>query len=58
MRRRLEKRVYIALPESAARAEILKIHLGNTDNSLTPQDFLELGEMADGYSGTYVYVYV
>lgn len=52
VRRRFEKRVYISLPEAAARASMFKIHLGKTPHSLTEQDFTELGNATEGYSGS------
>lgn len=52
MRRRFEKRVYIALPESAARAHMFKLNLGDTDHDLTAHDFEELGRLSDGCSGS------
>jgi vacuolar protein-sorting-associated protein 4 len=58
MRRRFEKRVYIALPEAPARSHMFKVHLGQTDNSLTVDDFINLGVMADGYSGSDISVVV
>jgi vacuolar protein-sorting-associated protein 4 len=35
IRRRFEKRIYIPLPEAAARAEMFAMKLGNTPNDLT-----------------------
>lgn len=58
MRRRFEKRVYIALPEASARTVMLKLHLGDTPNSLTPEQFQHLGALAEGYSGSDVAVVV
>ena len=58
MRRRFEKRVYIALPEPVARTSMFKLNLGDTPNNLTEQDFATLGEMAEGYSGSDVAVVV
>lgn len=58
MRRRFEKRVYIALPEASARTVMLKLHLGDTPNSLTPEQFQQLGALAEGYSGSDVAVVV
>lgn len=58
MRRRFEKRVYIALPEAPARSHMFKVHLGATDNDLTLDDFLTLGQTADGYSGSDISVVV
>lgn len=58
VRRRFEKRVYIPLPESPARALMFKIHLGNTPNDLTEEDFTELGNLTEGYSGSDVSIIV
>lgn len=58
MRRRFEKRIYIALPESAARAHMFKVHLGQTENDLTPGEFLDLGDKSGGYSGSDISVVV
>lgn len=38
MRRRFEKRIYIGLPEAAARTEMFKLHLGDTKTTLTDAD--------------------
>jgi vacuolar protein-sorting-associated protein 4 len=35
VRRRFDKRIYIPLPEAPARANMFKIHLGDTPNGLT-----------------------
>lgn len=58
MRRRFEKRIYIPLPEAPARETMFRIHLGDTPNSLSPEDFRALGEMTEGYSGSDVSVVV
>eukprot|EP00879_Flechtneria_rotunda_P027881 GHRR01029923.1.p1 GENE.GHRR01029923.1~~GHRR01029923.1.p1 ORF type:complete len:105 (-),score=22.71 GHRR01029923.1:116-430(-) len=39
IRRRFDKRIYIPLPEAHARANMFKIHLGDTPQSLTEADF-------------------
>uniref|UniRef100_A0A7E4V508 AAA domain-containing protein n=1 Tax=Panagrellus redivivus TaxID=6233 RepID=A0A7E4V508_PANRE len=52
IRRRFEKRIYIALPEENARKDMLRLHLGTTPNSLTDADIRELAKMTDGYSGS------
>lgn len=39
VRRRFEKRIYIALPEAPARAKIFKLHLGSTPTTLTEDDY-------------------
>lgn len=59
MRRRFEKRIYIALPSLEARSTMFKIHLGNTENTLEdPKDYECLGELAEGYSGSDISVTV
>merc|ERR1712232_1553618 len=52
IRRRFEKRVYIPLPESDARSYMAKLHLGDTPNNLTDEDFDRLGEITEGASGS------
>lgn len=51
IRRRFEKRIYIALPEAAARAKMFSLNIGNMPNSLTVQDLKHLGDITDRYSG-------
>jgi vacuolar protein-sorting-associated protein 4 len=58
IRRRFEKRVYIPLPEPEARTYMVKLHLGDTPNSLTEDDFDRLGEITDGASGSDIKVLV
>jgi vacuolar protein-sorting-associated protein 4 len=58
MRRRFEKRVYIALPEAGARTAMFKLNLGDTPHNLSDADFHQLGEMSEGYSGSDVAVVV
>lgn len=58
MRRRFEKRVYIALPEPSARANMFKLNLGDTPNDLNDEDFRHLGLQTDGYSGSDIAVVV
>jgi vacuolar protein-sorting-associated protein 4 len=58
MRRRFQKRVYIALPESSARTGMFKINLGDTPNNLTEEEFAILGEASEGYSGSDIKVLV
>lgn len=52
IRRRFDKRIYIALPDAPSRATMFKIHLGDTPHSLTEVDFRALGEGTDGFSGS------
>mmetsp|Transcript_28509 Transcript_28509/g.44344 ORF Transcript_28509/g.44344 Transcript_28509/m.44344 type:complete len:448 (+) Transcript_28509:74-1417(+) len=58
IRRRFEKRIYIPLPEAAARSTMLKLHIGDTPNDLTEDDFDRLGEISVGASGSDISVLV
>ncbi|KRZ08744.1 Vacuolar protein sorting-associated protein 4B [Trichinella zimbabwensis] len=58
IRRRFEKRIYIPLPDAAARKEIFKLHISNTPHSLTDRDFRVLGEKTEGYSGADISIVV
>ncbi len=51
MHRRFQKRIYIALPDEAARAAIFKLKAGDTLCKLTQQQFAHLASKTDGYSG-------
>ena len=50
LRRRLEKRVYIALPEAAGRKELFRINMKDVELE-TDVDLDELAERSAGYSG-------
>lgn len=52
IRRRFEKRVYISLPETEARAAMFKLNLGNTPTTLSEDDFSLLADHTEGYSGS------
>ena len=58
IRRRFEKRVYIPLPEAEARTYMVQLHLGDTPNDLTEEDFQKLGEITEGASGSDIGVLV
>ncbi|KAG2446825.1 hypothetical protein HYH02_008385 [Chlamydomonas schloesseri] len=58
IRRRFDKRIYIPLPEEPARSQMFKIHLGDTPNNLTDEDYRELGRRTEGFSGSDVSVVV
>uniref|UniRef100_A0A8B9EJE5 vesicle-fusing ATPase n=1 Tax=Anser cygnoides TaxID=8845 RepID=A0A8B9EJE5_ANSCY len=58
IRRRFEKRIYIPLPEEAARAQMFKLHLGNTPHSLTDANIHELARKTEGYSGADISIIV
>lgn len=52
VRRRFDKRIYIPLPDDAARAHMFKVHLGDTPHDLVQADFEQLGAQAEGFSGS------
>ncbi|CAD2218640.1 vacuolar protein-sorting-associated protein 4 [Angomonas deanei] len=49
IRRRFQRRIYIPLPDIQARRVMFKIHLGDTPNTLTEDDFLELARRTENY---------
>ncbi|KAI8372535.1 P-loop containing nucleoside triphosphate hydrolase protein [Choanephora cucurbitarum] len=58
IRRRFERRIYIPLPDVKARANLFALNVGNTPCNLTQQDYRQLAEMTDGYSGSDIAVLV
>eukprot|EP00164_Ancoracysta_twista_P000823 GFYU01001087.1.p1 GENE.GFYU01001087.1~~GFYU01001087.1.p1 ORF type:complete len:438 (+),score=96.62 GFYU01001087.1:215-1528(+) len=59
VRRRFERRIYIPLPELKARADMFRIHIGNTPVSNTEApDYQALAKLSDGYSGSDISVVV
>ncbi|MBN3274347.1 VPS4A protein, partial [Polyodon spathula] len=58
IRRRFEKRIYIPLPEEPARAQMFRLHLGNTPRNLSEADLRELAKKTQGYSGADISVIV
>ncbi|CCG80698.1 Suppressor protein of bem1/bed5 double mutants [Taphrina deformans PYCC 5710] len=52
IRRRFERRVYIPLPDTAARARMFELNVGDTPHELTHKDFIRLGEMTEGLTGS------
>ncbi|RHZ47196.1 hypothetical protein Glove_587g8 [Diversispora epigaea] len=58
IRRRFEKRIYIPLPDLAARAKMFQLNIGNTPCKLETNDFRSLGEKTEGYSGSDIAVVV
>jgi len=58
VRRRFERRIYIPLPDAAARRALLGIHLGRTPHSLGASDLSSLAARCDGLSGADVSVLV
>jgi vacuolar protein-sorting-associated protein 4 len=58
VRRRFDKRIHIPLPEARDRAQMFRIHVGDTPNMLTKEDFEELGAKTEGFSGSDIAVVV
>eukprot|EP01084_Bolivina_argentea_P290674 499352_1 len=52
IRRRFAKRIYIPLPEKEARQIMFRIHVGDTPNNLSDQDYSIMAEKTDGFSGS------
>jgi len=51
IRRRFEKRIYIPLPEEHARTSMFKLHMGETKTNITEDQYRQLGQNTQGYSG-------
>lgn len=51
VRRRFERRIYIALPDVEARKRMFELNIGTVACECTQQDLRVLAEMTDGYSG-------
>ncbi|KAJ2634050.1 Vacuolar protein sorting-associated protein 4, partial [Coemansia sp. RSA 1694] len=52
------KRIFIPLPDAAARARMFQLHIGNTPCTLTQRDYKMLAERTEGYSGSDIAVIV
>lgn len=51
VRRRFERRIYIALPDVEARKRMFELNIGTVPCECSQQDLRVLAEMTDGYSG-------
>lgn len=51
VRRRFERRIYIALPDAEARARMFELNIGEVPCECSPHDYQALADMTDGYSG-------
>lgn len=58
MRRRFEKRIYIPLPEEAARERMFRLSVGQMKHDLTDVDFRELARDSMGFSGADISIVV
>lgn len=47
-----EKRIYIPLPDPAARSKMFHLNIGTTPCQLSQSDYRALAEKTDGYSGS------
>lgn len=56
--RRMERRVYIPLPDVMSRARMFQVHIGATPHSLRKADFKKLADMTRGYSGSDIAIVV
>ncbi len=52
IRRRFDKRIYIALPSKGARRDMFKIHLGTAAHDFTGDDLQTLADATENYSGS------
>ncbi|RCH79966.1 Vacuolar protein sorting-associated protein 4, partial [Rhizopus stolonifer] len=53
-----ERRIYIPLPDVNARANMFALNVGNTPCTLSQQEYKQLAEMTEGYSGSDIAVLV
>jgi len=51
IRRRFEKRIYIALPETEAMIRMLELNLGDTPHEVTREDLKRIAERCHNFSG-------
>jgi vacuolar protein-sorting-associated protein 4 len=51
VRRRFEKKIYIALPDIAARQYLIKSKMSSTPHCLTDSDFYAIAQQTEGFSG-------
>ncbi|RKO95732.1 skd1 protein, partial [Caulochytrium protostelioides] len=58
IRRRFERRIYIPLPDLAARQRMFELHVGSTPCQLTRADYALLAEKTEGFSGSDISVLV
>jgi len=58
IKRRFEKRIYIPLPGPEARKHMFQLHVGTTPCELTQQDYRQLAEGTEGYSGSDIAIVV
>jgi vacuolar protein-sorting-associated protein 4 len=52
IRRRFQRRVHIGLPDTAGRAKMFKLAIGDTETTLQPGDYNQLAATSEGFSGS------
>ncbi|KAJ7058799.1 AAA-domain-containing protein [Mycena amicta] len=52
IKRRFEKRIYIPLPGPEARKRMFELHVGETPCEMSKDDYRQLAEQTDGFSGS------
>ncbi len=52
VRRRFQKKIYISLPDEPARLALFKLSIGDTPNSITEEEYKEMAQMTESYSGS------
>uniref|UniRef100_A0A7S0S091 microtubule-severing ATPase n=1 Tax=Pyramimonas obovata TaxID=1411642 RepID=A0A7S0S091_9CHLO len=52
VRRRMQKRVYVPLPDAPSRHALLAHLMAQTEHDLRPRDFAEVVQSTEGYSGS------
>ena len=58
IRRRMERRIYIALPDRAARASMIRNSIGQTPNAISDRDIEALAKATEGYSGSDIATFI
>lgn len=44
--------LYIPLPDASARTRIFELRMQDMSHNITKEEFVQLGQMADGFSGS------
>lgn len=54
LRRRMEKRIYLPMPDAAARNAMLRTHLADMPHGLASEDFTTVAALTEGYAAVAV----
>src|ERR1700760_1550521 len=52
VRRRFQRKIHIPLPDDQARRQLFKIHADKMGVKLSKTDYMELGKLTEGWSGS------